>query len=72
MKLPYAIVIEWSEDDQAYVVTLPEWAAQYAMPVADGKTYEEALEHGKQVLENFIMFATQDGQPLPAPHVYAA
>ncbi|MGZ3581996.1 MAG: hypothetical protein ACXWQR_05040 [Ktedonobacterales bacterium] len=30
----YSIVIEWSADDQAYFVTLPELADRYAMPVA--------------------------------------
>jgi len=27
--LRYSIVIEWSEQDQAYIVILPEWADQY-------------------------------------------
>ena len=40
--LQYSIVIEWSPEDQAYVVVLPEWADRYAMPVASGSTYEEA------------------------------
>ncbi len=69
--LRYSIVIEWSEDDQAYVVILPEWADQYVMPVADGDTYEEALERAKNALENYIQFAKEDGKPLPQPHVYA-
>jgi antitoxin HicB len=71
MNLHYSIVIEWSDEDQAYVVVLPEWEGMYAMPVTDGKTYEEALERAKNVLENFIDFAQQDGVSLPAPKVYA-
>lgn len=35
----YSIVIEWSPADQAYVVSLPEWADDYVMPVGDGDTY---------------------------------
>lgn len=72
MNMPYSIVIEWSEEDNAYVVVLPEWADRYAMPVADGKTYEEALARAKNVLADFIDFANQDGIPLPAPRVYVA
>jgi predicted RNase H-like HicB family nuclease len=68
----YSIVIEWSEDDQAYVVILPEWADQYAMPVASGKTYEEAAARGRNALENYITFAQEDGKPLPPPRVYEA
>ena len=68
--LRYSIVIEWSSDDQAYVVILPEWADQYAMPVASGATYEEAAARGRNALENYIQFAHEDGKPLPSPKVY--
>ncbi len=68
----YSIIIEWSDDDQAYVVILPEWADQYAMPVASGQTYEEAAARGRNALENYIQFAREDGKPLPAPRTFAA
>ena len=67
----YSIVIEWSPEDQAYVVVLPEWAGQYAMPVASGSTYEEAAQRGRNALENYIRFALEDGRPLPQPRVFA-
>jgi antitoxin HicB len=66
----YSIVIEWSPDDQAYVVILPEWEDRYAMPVASGKTYEEAAARGRNALENYIQFAREDGEPLPQPKVF--
>ena len=66
----YSIVIEWSEEDQTYVVILPEWADQYVMPVADGDTYEEALERAKNALENYVQFAKEDGKPLPQPRIF--
>lgn len=68
----YSLVIEWSEEDQAYVVLLPEWADRYAMPVASGKQYEEAAARGRNALENYIRFAQEDGTPLPRPKVYTA
>ena len=43
----YSIVIEWSPEDQAYLVSLPEWADRYAMPVTSGATYEEAAARGR-------------------------
>ncbi len=67
----YSIVIEWSPEDQAYVVVLPEWADRYAMPVASGSTYEEAAKRGHNALENYIRFALEDDQPLPQPRVFA-
>jgi predicted RNase H-like HicB family nuclease len=68
---PYSIVIEWSPEDQAYVVILPEWADRYAMPVGDGTTYEDALASARDALATFIHLAQEDGAPLPAPRVYA-
>jgi predicted RNase H-like HicB family nuclease len=68
----YSIEIQWSDEDQAYVVILPEWADRYMMPVASGKTYEEAARRGRNALENYIAFAQEDGQPLPKPHTFAA
>lgn len=68
----YSIVIEWSADDSAYVVILPEWADRYAMPVASGATYEEAAARGRNAIENYIQFALEDGLPLPQPRVFAA
>ncbi|MGH2409064.1 MAG: type II toxin-antitoxin system HicB family antitoxin [Chloroflexota bacterium] len=67
----YSIVITWSDEDQAYVVSLPEWADYYAMPVASGATYEEAALRGRNALENYTRFALEDGRPLPRPRVFA-
>ena len=67
----YSILIEWSADDLAYVVLLPEWADRYVMPVGDGATYEEALASARDALATFIQFAQEDGKPLPAPRIFA-
>jgi predicted RNase H-like HicB family nuclease len=68
----YSILIEWSPEDGAFVVILPEWADRYQMPVADGATYEEALARGRNALENYIQFATEDGIQLPPPREFVA
>jgi predicted RNase H-like HicB family nuclease len=68
----YSILIEWSSEDQAFVVVLPEWADRYQMPVADGATYEEALTRGRNALENYIQFALEDSIPLPPPRDFIA
>jgi len=36
--LHYSMLIEGSEEDQAYLVTLPEWANRVMMPVTHGNT----------------------------------
>jgi antitoxin HicB len=65
--LHYSMLIEWSEEDQAYLVTFPEWVVYVVMPVTHGSTYSEAVQHGQEVLEMLINSALRDGDPLPPP-----
>jgi antitoxin HicB len=75
-ELHYKMLIEWSDADRAYLVTLPEWADyngfHNSMPVTHGKTYSEAAQRGQEVLEMFIESAIRNGEPLPPPMTYAA
>lgn len=72
MSIRYSIVIEWSDEDQAYVVLLPEWQDRVYQPVTDGATYEEAARKGQNVLDTLIEQAQQHGEPLPEPRVHVA
>lgn len=67
----YSMVIEWSDEDQAYLVILPEWADSVIMPATHGSTYSEAVQHGQEVLEMLVDSANRNGEPLPPPKVYA-
>ena len=62
--MKYSILIQWSEEDQAYIASLPEWG-QYAR--THGETYEEALENAKEVLEDLVYGYEQIGTILPEP-----
>lgn len=66
----YSITIEWSDEDRAYVVFLPEWQDRVYQPVTDGATYEEAAGKGRQVLDTLIEQAQQHGEALPEPRTY--
>jgi antitoxin HicB len=68
----YSIIIEWSDDDQTYVVLLPEWQDRVYQPVTDGATIEEAARRGLTVLETLIAQAQQYGEEFPQPHTFAA
>lgn len=70
--LHYSMVLEWSEEDEAYLVVLPEWADHIMMPVTHGSTYEEAVKHGQEVIEMLVNSAIRSGEPLPSPKVHAA
>lgn len=69
----YSMIIQWSERDHAYLVTLPEWADRLiGTAVTHGVTYEEAAKNGREVLEMLIEDALESGDPLPEPRVFAA
>ncbi len=71
--LHYSMVIEWSDEDEAFLVTLPEWADRVMMPATHGSTYAEAVQNGQEVLEMLVDNAIKDKEALPTPktHVVA-
>lgn len=68
-RLHYSIVIEWSQEDQVYVVSLPEWGE---LIHTHGVTYEEAVRNGRELIEMLVESRLQHGEPLPAPRVFVA
>jgi antitoxin HicB len=64
--LQYSMLIEWSEEDQVYIATLPEFGG----PKTHGATYEEAAKHGREVLELLIESALDQGERLPQPAIF--
>ncbi|OKH39180.1 hypothetical protein NIES2101_35715 [Calothrix sp. HK-06] len=51
--MKYSIVIQWSDEDKCYVVSLPDFTDVY-QPFTHGDTYEEALKNAQEVLEMLI------------------
>lgn len=64
----YSMVIEWSDEDQAYVVTVPELPGC----VTHGATYEEAVKQGRDAIESWVDVARDLGRRIPEPRVFAA
>jgi predicted RNase H-like HicB family nuclease len=51
MNNQYSILIQWSQEDQKYIASLPEFGP-YAH--THGNTYKEALKNAQEVLELLI------------------
>jgi predicted RNase H-like HicB family nuclease len=64
----YSMIIEWSDEDQAYIVTVPELPGCRT----HGDTYAEAVQQGEDAIESWIMAAVADNDPIPPPKKYAA
>lgn len=65
--LKYSIIIEWSDEDQAFIVSLPEWGRGAH---THGETYEEAFKNALEVLDMLVYQAKEDHQELPQPHQF--
>ncbi len=63
--LRYTMVIYWSEEDEAYLVSLPDWDGIAMNPVTHGDTYVEAVKNGEEVVEGLVASLTKHGEPLP-------
>src|SRR5690349_24639197 len=68
----YTMLIEWSDEDQAFLVSFPEWAGYIAQPVTHGDAEEDAARKGHEVLENVMATARNEGEPLPTPKIHVA
>ena len=64
------MLIQWSDEDQAYIVSFTEWEAQGLIGHTHGETYEEAARKGREVLHKLVESARAEGEPLPAPRTY--
>ena len=64
IKYRYTILIQWSEEDNCFVASLPEWGP---FCHTHGDTYEEALNNAQEVLELLIESAEEEGKVLPEP-----
>ena len=71
LPLRYSMLIQWSEEDAAFLVTLPEWEGRVFNPVTHGDTYEEAVLNGRVALEDLVAVTQEQGMALPEPQPLA-
>ena len=63
MAAKYEIIIYWSEEDNAYLAEVPELAGC----VADGESYQQALQNAEIIIQDWIETASELGRPIPEP-----
>lgn len=61
MSIKYELVIYWSEEDQSFVVEVPELPGC----VADGDSYTQAVMNAQIVIEEWIETARVLNRPIP-------
>jgi antitoxin HicB len=60
--MKYSMHIRWSDEDQVFVVHLPEFDCY-----THGETYLKAVQMGEEVLAMLIEGMEAEHQPLPTP-----
>jgi predicted RNase H-like HicB family nuclease len=63
MTSKYEMIIYWSEQDQSYIVEVPELPGC----MADGNSYQEAVRNAEQVINEWIETARELGRSIPEP-----
>ena len=59
----YEMIIYWSEEDNSFIVEVPELPGC----MADGETYQEALANAEVVIQEWIETARELGRSIPTP-----
>lgn len=62
-RIKYELILYWSEEDESYIVEVPELPGCKA----DGSTYEEAIEQVQIIIKEWVETAKQEGRPIPKP-----
>ncbi|WP_442499200.1 type II toxin-antitoxin system HicB family antitoxin [Methylobacter sp. sgz302048] len=63
MTSKYEMIIYWSEQDQSYIVEVPELPGC----MADGNSYQEAVRNAEQVINEWMETAKELGRSIPEP-----
>ena len=59
----YEVIIYWSDEDQAFLAEVPELPGC----MADGQSYQEALQNVEIVIREWIETARELGRGVPEP-----
>ena len=59
----YELIIYWSQDDDCFLVEVPELSGC----MADGKTYTEAVLNAEKIIAEWLETAQMLGRNIPEP-----
>ncbi len=59
----YELVIYWSNDDQRFIVEVPELPGC----MADGATYQDAVKNAEVIIAEWLETAQATGRAIPTP-----
>ncbi|OCR00629.1 hypothetical protein BCD67_11670 [Oscillatoriales cyanobacterium USR001] len=63
----YSMIVQWSDEDRLFLVTIPEFADRVVMPCTHGKSREEAIHNGEEAIEMYLEAWEAEGESIPEP-----
>jgi len=63
----YSMIVQWSDEDGLFLVTIPEFSDRVVMPCTHGQTREEAIHNGEEVIEMYLEAWEAEGESIPEP-----
>ncbi len=63
----YSMIVSWSENDNCYIVSVPDLPGC----MADGETPEKAVENAQVIIAEWIETAQLLGRAIPKPSLFA-
>ena len=63
MSVKYELVVYWSDEDQSFIVEVPELPGC----MADGETYQQAVVNAERVIMEWVETARELGRKVPVP-----
>ena len=63
VKILYTMIIYWSQEDQSFIVEVPELPGC----MADGKTYQEAVQNAEVIIQEWIETSQELDREIPEP-----
>jgi predicted RNase H-like HicB family nuclease len=61
------MIVQWSDEDGLFLVTIPEFSDRVVMPCTHGQTREEAIHNGEEVIEMYLEAWEAEGESIPEP-----
>lgn len=65
----YSLLIQWSEADKLYLVTIPEFSEITMQPCTHGKTYEDAVNNAQEAIQSLLEYCQDEGIVAPSPAI---
>jgi predicted RNase H-like HicB family nuclease len=70
VKPNYSVLIQWSSEDNIFVVSIPEFSDFLVMPCTHGSSYYDAANAAQEVIETFLEIWEEQGLEPPSPNLY--